>query len=164
MSIAGVNPQAFAKLCNEAKKIELVDVRTMFIPLLLKFLDARDTLSVQVHPSDRQADYLPAGETGKTEAWVVLEAEPESRIYAGLKPATTADNLRRAVANGTAADHLACFTPKPGDGQLEHNGAHYALGKGDVLLLPAVVGACLCQPRSAISVLELSLPEGNLTQ
>ena len=63
-------------------------------PLLLKFLDVRDTLSVQVHPSDQQTKYLPAGETGKTEAWVVLEAGPESRIYAGLKPATTADDLR----------------------------------------------------------------------
>src|SRR5262245_219870 len=55
-------------------------------PLLLKFLDAREVLSVQVHPSDRQTEYIPAGETGKTEAWVVLEAGPESRIYAGLKP------------------------------------------------------------------------------
>ena len=67
-------------------------------PLLLKFLDVRNLLSVQVHPSDRQTDYLPPGETGKTEAWVVLEAGPESRIYAGLKPGTTADGLRRAVA------------------------------------------------------------------
>ena len=58
-------------------------------PLLLKFLDARDTLSVQVHPSDRQKNYLPAGESGKTEAWVVLEEGPESCIYAGLKPAAT---------------------------------------------------------------------------
>ncbi|MCX5779556.1 MAG: mannose-6-phosphate isomerase, partial [Firmicutes bacterium] len=43
-------------------------------PLLLKFLDAREILSVQVHPSDQQTDYLPAGESGKTEAWIVLEA------------------------------------------------------------------------------------------
>ena len=43
-------------------------------PLLLKFLDARELLSVQVHPSDHQTAYLPAGDTGKTEAWVVLEA------------------------------------------------------------------------------------------
>ena len=63
-------------------------------PLLLKFLDARDTLSVQVHPSDRQTNYIPAGESGKTEAWVVLETAPESHIYAGLKPGTTADDLR----------------------------------------------------------------------
>ena len=49
-------------------------------PLLLKFLDTHEMLSVQVHPSDAHADLLPAGETGKTEAWVVLEAGPESRI------------------------------------------------------------------------------------
>ena len=102
-------------------------------PLLLKFLDAREMLSVQVHPSDAHADLLPAGETGKTEAWVVLEAGPESRIYAGLKPGTTADNLRRALANGTVADHLACFTPKPGDGVFLPAGTVHSLG-GDVVV------------------------------
>ncbi len=40
-----------------------------------------------------------------------------------------------------------------GDGQLEHNGAIYAVGKGDVLLLPAVVGACVCPPRGTVSLL-----------
>src|ERR1035438_258760 len=49
-------------------------------PLLLKFLDAREMLSLQVHPPDKD------GETGKTEGWVVLAAGPKSRIYAGLKP------------------------------------------------------------------------------
>jgi len=85
-------------------------------PLLLKFLDARDTLSVQVHPSDAHPELIPPGETGKTEAWVVLEAAPESRIYAGLKPGATPANLRRAIADGTLADHLASFAPKAGDG------------------------------------------------
>jgi mannose-6-phosphate isomerase class I len=47
-------------------------------------------VSVQVHPRDTQADLLPAGETGKTEAWIVLEAGTQSRIYAGLEPDTTA--------------------------------------------------------------------------
>ena len=97
-------------------------------PLLLKFLDVRGTLSVQVHPSDRQTSYIPAGETGKTEAWVVLEAEPESRIYAGLKPGTTADDLRQAIANKTVAEHLACFTPKPGDGVFVPAGTVHSLG------------------------------------
>ena len=69
-------------------------------PLLLKFLDVRDTLSVQVHPSDTQTQYIPAGETGKTEAWVVLEAGTKSRIYAGLKRNRTADILRQALARG----------------------------------------------------------------
>ena len=102
-------------------------------PLLLKFLDAREMLSVQVHPSDTHADLLPAGETGKTEAWVVLEAGTESRIYAGLKPGTTADDLRRALANGTVADHLACFTPKPGDGVFIPAGTVHTLGGGVVV-------------------------------
>ena len=84
-------------------------------PLLLKFLDAREMLSVQVHPSDQQTDSIPVREHGKTEAWVVLEAGHESRIYAGLKPGTTAYNLRQAITNGTVANHLAYFTPKPGN-------------------------------------------------
>ena len=55
---------------------------------------------------------------------------------------------------------LVCIA---GEGQLEHDGADYAFGKGDVLLLPAVVGACLCRPRGAVSLLDISLPEGGLT-
>jgi mannose-6-phosphate isomerase len=85
-------------------------------PLLLKFLDARAALSVQVHPSDRQTKYLPAGESGKTEAWVVLAAGQESRIYAGLTPNTTPDLLREALAKGTVTDYVASFVPSTGDG------------------------------------------------
>jgi mannose-6-phosphate isomerase len=243
-------------------------------PLLLKFLDVRERLSVQVHPRDTDTDLIPKGETGKTEAWVVLEDGPESRIYAGLKPATTANNLRDAIATGSVEAHLASFVPNPGDsvlvragtvhslndvvvfevqensdvtfrlydwdhidpktgkhrplqvdqalacidfaqveigpvasvvkemtpvlrerlflcdhfgvwrirgegvpfavgmagtprvlvciagkGQLKYGDADYAFGKGDVILLPAVVGACSCWPRDAVSLLETSLPE-----
>ena len=80
-----------------------------------------------MHPSDRQTSYLPPGETGKTEAWVVLEAGPESRIYAGLKPGSTADDMRRAIANKTVAEHLAYFMPKPGDGVLVPAGTVHSL-------------------------------------
>ncbi|MCA9050438.1 MAG: hypothetical protein KDA89_16995, partial [Planctomycetaceae bacterium] len=45
-------------------------------PLLIKFLDANDWLSLQVHPNDEQAQNYGAGENGKTEAWVILDAEP----------------------------------------------------------------------------------------
>jgi mannose-6-phosphate isomerase len=84
-------------------------------PLLLKFLDARATLSVQVHPSDRQTAYLPTGESGKTEAWVVLAVGQDGRIYAGLTPHTTPESLRESLANDTVTDHLASFDPSPGD-------------------------------------------------
>src|SRR3990172_476947 len=55
-------------------------------PLLVKFLDAHDRLSVQVHPNNEQARTVGAHGRGKTEAWVILEPAPGSRIYAGLKP------------------------------------------------------------------------------
>jgi mannose-6-phosphate isomerase len=84
-------------------------------PLLLKFLDTHEMLSVQVHPSDAYPDLIPAGETGKTEAWVVIEAEKESRIYAGLKPDTAAGDLRHSIASGTIADCMVGIVPKPGD-------------------------------------------------
>jgi mannose-6-phosphate isomerase len=102
-------------------------------PLLLKFLDVREMLSLQVHPADDRKDLLPAGETGKTEAWVVLEAGPKSRIYAGLKPGTTLDDLRRAVASGVVADNVASFIPKQGDGVFLPAGTVHSLG-GDVVV------------------------------
>jgi mannose-6-phosphate isomerase len=48
-----------------------------------------------------------------------------------------------------------------GDGRVEHDGADYAFGKGDVLLLPAAVGVCLCRPRHVITLLDISLPQGS---
>ena len=102
-------------------------------PLLLKFLDVREMLSLQVHPADDRKDLLPAGETGKTEAWVVLEAGPKSRIYAGLKPGITAADLRRAVACGVVADNVASFIPKQGDSVFIPAGTVHSLG-GDVVV------------------------------
>lgn len=84
-------------------------------PLLLKFLDAQTVLSVQVHPSDEMKDLLPAGESGKTEAWVVLEANEKSRIYAGLKPGTSKEELIKAIETKKAVDFLPHFQPQIGD-------------------------------------------------
>ena len=97
-------------------------------PLLMKFLDASGLLSVQVHPSDEQTEYLPAGEHGKTEAWLVLETGPNSIIYGGLKPDTTAEALRLATADGTVANKLAHFKPEPGDGVFLRAGTVHTMG------------------------------------
>ena len=102
-------------------------------PLLLKFLDARELLSVQVHPSDAHPELLPPGETSKTEAWVVIEADKGSRIYAGLKPGTTADDLRHALTDGTIVDHLVNIVPKPRDGVFIPAGTVHTLGGGVVV-------------------------------
>ena len=102
-------------------------------PLLLKFLDAREMLSVQVHPSDAHPELIPPDETGKTEAWVVIEAKNKSRIYAGLKSGTTASDLRRSLATGTITDYLVRITPKPGDGVFIPAGTVHTLG-GEVVV------------------------------
>jgi mannose-6-phosphate isomerase len=102
-------------------------------PLLLKFLDVKEMLSVQVHPTKANTNLLPPGETAKTEAWVVLEAGPRSHIYAGLKQGTTAASLQLAIENGTLVEQLAGFTPKRGDAILLQAGTVHALG-GDVVV------------------------------
>lgn len=107
--------------------------RFTHFPLLLKFLDVHEMLSVQVHPSDAHKELLPPGESGKTEGWVVLESSPQSRIYAGLKSGTTAENLKLALQEGKLEDYLEGFTPKPGDGVLITAGTVHALG-GDVVV------------------------------
>jgi len=102
-------------------------------PLLLKFLDAHEMLSVQVHPSDDPSELNPAGDTAKTEAWVVIEAEKGSQIYAGLKSGTTAGSLRESLNDGTIAEHLASIAPKPGDAVFIPAGTVHSLGNGVVV-------------------------------
>jgi len=102
-------------------------------PLLLKFLDAHEMLSVQVHPSNSRSDLIPAGDTAKTEAWVVIEADKGSHIYAGLRPGTTAGNLRQSLDDGTIADHLVRIVPKPGDAVFIPAGTVHTLGNDVVV-------------------------------
>ena len=98
-------------------------------PLLLKFLDVRQMLSVQVHPADGMADLIPNGESGKTEAWVVLEAEPDARVYAGLKPGASRERLA-ALSVGTVDDFLNSFTPVVDQAILIEAGTVHSLGDG----------------------------------
>jgi mannose-6-phosphate isomerase len=102
-------------------------------PLLLKFLDVHEMLSVQVHPTKANTNLLPEGETPKTEAWLVLEAGAQSRIYAGLQPDTSEVDLRRALTSGTVADQLAWFNPKQGDAVFLPAGTVHSVG-GDVVV------------------------------
>jgi mannose-6-phosphate isomerase len=99
-------------------------------PLLFKFLDVRENLSVQVHPNDEQASRLDPPDCGKSEAWYVLSAEVGSRIYAGLRDGVDRATLESAVAHGQAASCLHYFEPTPGDCVLIPAGTVHALGAG----------------------------------
>jgi mannose-6-phosphate isomerase len=102
-------------------------------PLLLKFLDARDVLSVQVHPDDRHTALLPPGERGKSEAWYVLSAEPGSQIYAGLQKGCDARRFRQALAENRAGELLASFVAGAGDCVYLPAGTVHAIGGGLLL-------------------------------
>jgi mannose-6-phosphate isomerase len=102
-------------------------------PLLVKFLDAQQNLSVQVHPNDEQAARLDPPDLGKTEAWVVLHAEPGSLIYAGLKRGFDRHALEREVNRGTTELCLHRFEPAPGDCVFLPAGTIHALGAGLVV-------------------------------
>jgi len=102
-------------------------------PLLVKFLDASDVLSVQVHPDDRLAKEFDATENGKTEAWVILDAAPESELYVGLKAGVTADDLRAALADGTIEKLLHRINVQAGDCVFVPAGTVHAIGAGVLL-------------------------------
>ncbi len=99
-------------------------------PLLVKFLDCRELLSVQVHPSDELVRELAADEAGKTETWVILDTEPGARIYAGLKPGVTRQDVLRHLDSASVADCLHSFVPKAGDCLFLPAGTVHAVGGG----------------------------------
>jgi mannose-6-phosphate isomerase len=102
-------------------------------PLLLKFLDARDRLSLQVHPNDAQAEVFRPGEKGKTEAWVILAADPGSVIYAGLKPGVDRPRFEAALSQGGLEECLHRIDPRPGDCVFIPAGTVHAVGEGVLL-------------------------------
>ena len=103
-------------------------------PLLLKFLDARQELSVQVHPNDTQAALLGPGKFGKTEAWVVLDRDAAtSRLYAGFAEGVSAADFRAALASKTTPRTLHGFTPNPGDCVFLEAGTVHAIGSNLLL-------------------------------
>jgi mannose-6-phosphate isomerase len=99
-------------------------------PLLLKFLDAAQPLSVQVHPDDAQGARLTPPDLGKSEAWVVMRAEPGSAIYAGFKRGFDRAAVEREVSRGTVELCLHRFEPKVGDCVYLPAGTVHALGAG----------------------------------
>lgn len=98
-------------------------------PLLVKYLDARENLSVQAHPSPAYAQKHP-GATIKHEAWCVIDAEPGSLIYRGMKPGITQRDLVDRLAQNTIAEALVAHPAKAGDIYVLPSGIVHALGAG----------------------------------
>lgn len=103
-------------------------------PLLLKLIDASESLSVQVHPDDVYANANENGKLGKTEAWLILDAPEGSQLVYGIRPSTTLDELRTACEQGAAVEPLLRRVDvKPGDVCFIPAGCVHAIGAGIML-------------------------------
>ncbi len=98
-------------------------------PVLIKFLDARDDLSVQVHPDEKYAAAHPDAHL-KTEAWYVVQRDEGAKIYKGLTPGTTRDGFERAIRKGTVESSIETVAVKDGDCHFMPSGTVHALGAG----------------------------------
>jgi len=98
-------------------------------PLLVKYLDAREHLSVQAHPSPDYAASHPGAQL-KTECWYVLEAEPGAVIFNGLRPGTRREDLREAIERGRVPEVLEAVPAVAGQCHLLPSGTVHALGAG----------------------------------
>ncbi len=98
-------------------------------PILVKFIDARDDLSIQVHPSNGYA-LRNEGQYGKTEMWYVLDAEPGAFLYQGFKKAISKEEYRERIENNTLLEVLNKVEVHKGDIVFIDSGTLHAIGKG----------------------------------
>ena len=98
-------------------------------PILTKFIDARDNLSIQVHPSNGFA-LQNEGQYGKTEMWYVLDAEEGAFLYYGFKKEITREEFARRIEQNTLLDVLNAVPVKKGDVLFIESGTLHAIGKG----------------------------------
>ena len=98
-------------------------------PILIKFIDAKDDLSIQVHPDDEYA-YSIGEKNGKTEMWYVIEAEENASIVYGNAPGLNIEDLKDAVLSGNAEDVLTKVKVSAGDVFFIPAGLIHAIGKG----------------------------------
>jgi mannose-6-phosphate isomerase len=101
-------------------------------PLLIKILDARDVLSVQVHPDAETCKRTGKGDP-KTECWYIISAAEEACIYKGLKPGTTKAQFAKAIQDGTCEEYLEKVTVSVGECHFLPSGLCHAIGAGLVI-------------------------------
>ena len=102
------------------------------LPLLVKFIDAKKDLSIQVHPNDEMAQ-REHGKMGKSEMWYIIDAAPGSYLYAGFKHSITPEEYKRRIADGSITEVLARHTVKAGDVFYLPAGRVHAIGGGILL-------------------------------
>lgn len=112
-------------LGDNAKKFD-------FFPILIKFIDAKSSLSIQVHPDDDYARRVE-GEYGKSEMWYIMEAEEDAYIYYGFNREITKEEYRRRIEDNTILEVLNKVPTKKGAAYYIEAGTVHAIGGGNVI-------------------------------
>ncbi len=102
------------------------------LPIMIKYIDARENLSVQVHPSDEYA-LAHSADCGKNEMWLILDADKDAFIYRGFNRDVTRDEVREGIENGTIENLLNKIQVKKGDVFYIPAGMVHAIGAGCLL-------------------------------
>jgi mannose-6-phosphate isomerase len=103
------------------------------LPILIKLIDAKKDLSVQVHPDDAYAKVHENGQLGKTEMWYVLDAAKDAHLVYGLSNDTDAETLRSSIADGTVEKYLQKVSIKKDDLFFIESGTIHAIGAGTLV-------------------------------
>lgn len=103
------------------------------LPILIKFIDAKKDLSVQVHPTDEYAREHEKGQLGKTEMWYVLDAGRDAKLVYGLKRDSSEAEVRKAIANGTLMNYLQQVPVRKDDLFFIEAGTIHAIGAGTLV-------------------------------
>ena len=103
------------------------------LPILIKFIDAKRDLSVQVHPTDDFAAAHENGQRGKTEMWYVLDAAKDAKLVYGLNQDTDPEVLRKSIENGTVEKHLQRVSIVKNDVFFIEAGTIHAVGAGALI-------------------------------
>ncbi|MBN2190520.1 MAG: class I mannose-6-phosphate isomerase [Candidatus Aureabacteria bacterium] len=125
---------SLTELVDRFKDDFLGNIAAVKFPVLVKVIDARDVLSVQVHPDDAFAKKNENGSSGKTEMWYVIETDPGAKITAALRKKTSREEFRKALEGKKLPGLLNTFPVKPGDVIFIPSGRVHAIGAGIVLL------------------------------
>lgn len=107
--------------------------RTKKFPLLFKLIDAREKLSVQVHPDNCTAKALERGGEGKTEMWYIISAAPDAKLICGVNPGVGARDFKKALSGGRLGEVLRSVPVKAGDALFIPAGTVHAIGEGIVI-------------------------------
>jgi mannose-6-phosphate isomerase len=103
-----------------------------WFPLLIKLINAKDNLSIQVHPNDEYAKMVE-GEMGKTEVWYVIEAFQDAHLVVGTKGNCTREEFKLAIDNGTLDKYINKVSVKKGDVYFIQSGLIHAIGAGVII-------------------------------